>query len=122
MVRGYPAQRKTVMIHSIFPTRIEDLLVEVLVLWRITHLLSVEPGPFDCFTRLRRLAGNGFFGRLLDCFYCLSLWLAAPLALVAGETWTQRLLLWPALSGAACLLERATRHAVFPGVYEESKE
>jgi len=98
------------------------MLIDVLVLWRITHLLSDEKGPFGMFTALRRHAGNGFIGQLLDCFFCLSLWLAAPLAIVAGETWLQRLLLWPALSGAACLLEKATRRPAFPGIYEETKE
>jgi len=98
------------------------MLIDVLVLWRITHLLSDEEGPFGIFTALRRLAGKGFIGQLLDCFYCLSIWFAAPLAFIAGETWPQRLLLWPAFSGAACLLEKATHRAAFPGIYEESKE
>ena len=102
--------------------QIEDMLISVLVLWRVTHLLSDEAGPFGIFTALRRLSSDGFIGQLLDCFYCLSLWLAAPLAIIAGDTWPQRLLLWPAFSGAACLLEKATRRTTFPGIYEESKE
>ena len=110
------------MVHPIFRTQIEDILIDVLVLWRVAHMLNVEAGPFDVFTRLRRVAGAGVFGQMLDCFYCLSVWLAVPLGILAGETWAQRLLLWPALSGAACLLEKATRHTVFPGIYEESKE
>jgi hypothetical protein len=110
------------MRHPIFPSQIEDMLVAVLVLWRVTHLLNAEAGPFGMFSGLRRLAGGGFLGQLLDCFYCLSLWLAIPLALLTGEGWVQQLLLWPALSGAACLLEKATRRTVFPGIYEETKE
>jgi hypothetical protein len=110
------------MIHPIFRTQLEDILIDVLVLWRITHLLSAEAGPFGVFTRLRRIAGDGFFAQLLDCFYCLSLWLAAPLAIVSGKGWTQQLMLWLALSGAACLLEKVTRGTVLPGIYEESKE
>jgi hypothetical protein len=110
------------MHQTIFPTQIEDILIAVLVLWRITHLLSIEAGPFHILTALRRMAGKGFLGQLLDCFYCLSLWLAIPLAWVTGADWIQRLVLWPALSGAACLLEQATRRTVFPGIYEEPKE
>jgi len=110
------------MVHPIFRTQIEDVLFGVLALWRIAHLLNVEAGPFEVFTRMRRVAGTGSLGQMLDCFYCLSVWLAAPLAILAGETWIQRLLLWPALSGAACLLEKATSRTVFPGIYEESKE
>jgi hypothetical protein len=87
---------------------ITSLLVVVLAVWRITHLLWAEDGPGDIFVRLRRLAGEGFFGRLLDCFYCLSLWIALPFACVFGGTWIERGLLWLSLSGGAILLERAT--------------
>src|SRR5437763_519395 len=51
-----------------------------LAAWRITHLLAHEDGPGDVIYRLRALGGAGFWGRLLDCFYCLSLWIAAPLS------------------------------------------
>lgn len=84
------------------------LLVGVLAVWRVTHLLWGEDGPGDLFVRLRRLAGGGFFGRLLDCFYCLSLWVAAPFAYLLAGSWGGRALLWLGLSGGAILLERAT--------------
>jgi hypothetical protein len=88
-----------------------ELILGALVVWRITHLLHAEDGPWDLLVRLRRRAGDGFWGGLLDCFYCLSLWVAAPLAVLLGETWRERLLLWPALSGAAILLHRITHRA-----------
>ena len=79
-----------------------------LATWRITHLLAFEDGPGDVVVWLRKQAGAGFFGKLMDCFYCLSLWVAAPFApLVNTNMWTA-LVTWIALSGAACLLERAT--------------
>ena len=84
------------------------LALGILAVWRITHLLNAEDGPWDVFVQLRRLAGKGFLARLLDCFYCLSLWIAAPVALGIGTEWAERLLLWPALSGGAILLERVT--------------
>lgn len=74
--------------------------------WRITHLFNAEDGPSEVLVRLRRLAGSGFWGELLDCFHCLSLWVAAPVALMLGSGWRERLFLWPALSGVAILLER----------------
>jgi hypothetical protein len=80
----------------------------VLVVWRVTHLLHAEDGPWDIVVRVRRRAGDGVGGRLLDCFYCLSLWMAAPLAVWLGDGWAERLLLWPALSAGAILLERST--------------
>jgi len=82
------------------------LLIAMLAVWRITHLFSGEDGPADIFLRLRRLAGKGFLGQLLDCFYCLSLWIAAPAGWMLGETWLDRVFLWLALSGGAILLER----------------
>jgi hypothetical protein len=90
------------------PPPITSFLVVVLAVWRITHLLWAEDGPGDIFVRLRRLAGSGFFGRLLDCFYCLSLWVSIPFAWALGGTWVDRALLWFSLSGGAILLERAT--------------
>jgi Protein of unknown function (DUF1360) len=78
-----------------------------LVVWRLTHLLSKEDGPFDIIYRLRKAIGGGFFGNLLDCFYCLSLWIALPFGLYIGTRW-EKILYWLALSGAACLLEQVT--------------
>lgn len=48
----------------------------MLSVWRITHLLHTEDGPWDLVVCLRRRAGNGFGGQLLDCFYCTSLFFA----------------------------------------------
>ena len=84
------------------------LLLGVLCVWRITHLFQAEDGPWDLVVRIRRAAGDGFFGRLLDCFYCLSLWVAAPLAWVIGQTMSERVLMWLAFSGGAILVERST--------------
>ena len=81
-------------------------LLGTLGVWRVTHLFNAEDGPGEVFVRLRRLLGSGFWGRLLDCFHCLSLWFAAPFALILGRGWRERLLLWLALSGAAIMLER----------------
>ena len=85
------------------------LVLGVLAAWRITHLLNAEDGPWNLLVNLRRLAGNGVFGSLLDCFYCLSLWVAAPLACLLGDDWKQGLLLWPAISAGAILLQKASR-------------
>jgi hypothetical protein len=57
-----------------------------LAVWRVTHLLAHEDGPWDVVTRLRRWAGGGFWGQLMDCFYCMSLWIAAPAAFFSGRT------------------------------------
>ena len=82
------------------------LILAVLSVWRVTHLLNAEDGPGHVFVRFRLLAGSGFWGELLDCFQCLSLWVAAPFAFVLADNWAEKMLLWPALSGASILLER----------------
>ncbi len=100
------------------------LLLGALAVWRLTHLFQAEDGPGHVLARLRRAAKGGFAGELLDCFYCLSLWIAAPFAWALSDAWRERLLLLPALSGAAILLERLASRAEShspapPALYEE---
>lgn len=83
-------------------------LIVSLAIWRITHLLSKEDGPFDLIFRLRQLAGEGVWGKLMDCFYCLSIWISLPFALWQGSTLSEKGLFWMAYSGLACLLEKVT--------------
>jgi hypothetical protein len=99
---------------------IMSVIVGTLAVWRATHLLHAEDGPWGIFARLRRLAGSGFWGQLLDCFYCLSLWMSIPVAALAATSWQEGALLWLALSGGAILLERAT--APMPAYIEEPAE
>lgn len=82
------------------------LALGILAVWRITHVLNSEDGPGDVFVRLRQFVGKGFWGALLDCFYCLSVWIAAPFAYWLGDDWKEKLLLWPALSAGGILMER----------------
>jgi len=82
--------------------------IGALFVWRVTHLLAAEDGPGDLLLRLRRRLGQGWLGRLLDCFYCLSLWTAAPVTFMLSDSRLEQILLWPALSGAAILLERVS--------------
>ncbi|MGH9837924.1 MAG: hypothetical protein ACREEM_03985, partial [Blastocatellia bacterium] len=56
-------------------------VIVVLATWRITHLLAREDGPAYIVVRLRARLGDGLLGQLMDCFKCLSLWVAAPMAL-----------------------------------------
>ena len=83
-------------------------MIMVLVVWRLTHLLTKEDGPFDIIYLLRKKAGAGFFGSLLDCFYCVSIWTALPVGIFMGAMWWEKILYWWALSGAACIIEQAT--------------
>ncbi len=82
------------------------LVLAVLATWRLTHLLAREDGPGGTLADLRLRLGGRWAGRLMDCFHCLSLGVAAPLALAVAPSWTTWPLAWLALSGAACLLDR----------------
>ena len=95
------------------------LLVGTLGVWRITHLLTAEDGPSEVLVRLRRKAGSGFWGSLLDCFYCLSLWVAVPFAFFIGEAAKERSFLWLAFSAGAILLERVTSNEPAKPIYFE---
>jgi|ERR1700677_271375 Protein of unknown function (DUF1360) len=81
-------------------------LLAVFATWRVTHLLANEDGPADIIFRLRRHLGDGFIGSLMDCFNCMSIWIAAPFALFVSATPLTWFVTWLALSGAACFLER----------------
>jgi len=77
-----------------------------LATWRVTHLIAEEDGPADAVVRIRVRLGSSQLGRLMDCFACTSVWVAAPVALGVARRPREVPLTWLALSGAACLLER----------------
>lgn len=81
-------------------------ILAVLATWRIAHLLVSEDGPWAILVRLRRWLGNSAIGQLLDCFGCVSLWIAAPVSFFLFRQLPELFFCWLALSGAAFLLER----------------
>jgi hypothetical protein len=85
-----------------------------LATWRVSHLLTAEDGPWEVVVRVRQSLGSGVLGQLMDCFYCLSVWIAAPISLVVARRLQGAILTWLALSGAACLLERVAERSADP--------
>lgn len=81
------------------------LLLGVLAVWRMTHLLHVEHGPWGVLFKIRTLALRVGAGSVFDCFYCLSLWMAAPVAWWLADAWLARGVTWLALSAGAVLIE-----------------
>ena len=98
------------------------LTLGVLAVWRITHFFNDEDGPLNVVVRLRRLAGSSVLGDILDCFYCLSVWVAIPFAFWIGSGLKEIALLWLALSGGAILLERLTVRTEPDLVWEKEQE
>jgi hypothetical protein len=83
-----------------------SFLLGTLATWRASHLVAAEDGPGDVILRLRARLGRSFFGQLMDCFGCLSLWVAAPLAFFVASQPFKLVVVWLALSGGAMLIER----------------
>jgi len=65
-----------------------------LATWRLTSLLIREEGPFELFVMIRKALGilhddskapigypNTFAGKLFECSWCLSVWIAGGLTL-----------------------------------------
>jgi hypothetical protein len=97
------------------------LAVAALGTWRVAHLLHAEDGPWSILAHVRDSAAMRRFGAL-DCFKCISLWAALPVAVVSSGSIRQGLVLWPALSAAAILLERAAFPETFVDVPKFSED
>ena len=76
-----------------------------LAVWRMTHLLHLEHGPWGLIARFRAVAERLGLGDLVHCFFCLSLWVALPVAWWLAGSWPARAIAWLALSGGAILIE-----------------
>jgi hypothetical protein len=85
-----------------------QFVICALAVWRLTHLFVLEDGPWDFVYHLRRKLGNSIFGKAMDCFYCLSIWIAVPFAFIIFRDWLSILIGWLSLSGAASLVEQFT--------------
>jgi hypothetical protein len=89
-----------------------EFCVAALASWRLAHLLHAEDGPRRSVARLRRALNTRQIG-VLECFLCASVWTALPAAMLVSDRRRQLLVVWPALSAAAVLIERAA----FPGTF-----
>lgn len=96
------------------------LIIAILATWRLSAMLSYEAGPFNVFIEIRELAGiihddfgqknivpPTFWAELLDCVWCLSVWIGA---FVAVLVWLNPVLVWLflpfALSAGAIIVEK----------------
>lgn len=84
------------------------LVLGALATWRLSHLLAEEDGPGEVLARLRGRLEGGPLAPLAGCFDCVSVWAAAPVALAVVRGRAGVVITGLGLSGAACLLRRAT--------------
>jgi len=106
-----------------FQNEIILFLVSILATWRLSAMLSYEAGLFNMFLALRefvgithddngeKIASNGsFFADLLDCMWCLSVWIGGAVAVSLYFYPVLVYLLLPfALSAGAVLVEKWAR-------------
>ena len=77
------------------------LVAGILATWRVTHLVVEEDGPWDVLRRIRRLLGGAGAARLVNCFYCASVWIAVVVALLLARGWRELVIATAAFSGGA---------------------
>jgi hypothetical protein len=85
-----------------------SFVVGCLAVWRVTHLVAEEDGPGGVVATIRARVGARALGPLMDCFFCLSIWLAAPFAVWLARDIASGVVTWLGLSGAACIIQMAT--------------
>jgi hypothetical protein len=83
-----------------------NFVLATLATWRVSYLLAYEDGPRSIMAHLRAYFAGSEIGRMLDCFGCVSLWVALPAAMWLSRRLPDFCPIWLALSGAAFLLER----------------
>lgn len=82
----------------------------IAAVWRLTYMLQNETGPWHIIERVRNLfirpsgEARGMLGELLQCYFCLSIWVAAPFAIYLSGGIYQFFIYWFALSAGAIVL------------------
>lgn len=82
-----------------------ELLILALFSWYVAYVLVKTSGPFKLFERLRAVTT---FGGLLECVYCLVVWVAIAGYLLFYLTPLTPIVYIGAISGAAMLAHRYT--------------
>jgi hypothetical protein len=80
--------------------------MSVLATWRLTALVAYESGPFRSLEAFRRLLVQLRLGRLVGCFHCLAVWMAAIVVAVVYRWEPMTVLVWLAVAGAVSIIER----------------
>lgn len=92
------------------------LLLTVLAVWRLTALVAYEDGPFGVFTAVRRGLVRIGLGRLVGCFYCLSIWISCS-ALLVFPVRLETPLVILGVAGAVAIIERMLTGAPTTGTH-----
>ncbi len=94
------------------------LLLSVFAIWRLTAMIVYETGPFEVLVALRRALVRIGLGRLVGCFYCLSVWTSCAVVLVFPLSLATPLV-FLGVAGAVAMIERALSGSLSTGDDEE---
>lgn len=86
-------------------------VVALLGVYRLSHMIAMEDGPFDMFATMRDAIGQAsWVGRGLHCPLCISFWLSLSmlgwLSFVGLIGAPYHLLVWLGLAGGCLVLHR----------------
>jgi hypothetical protein len=84
-------------------------ILAILATYRLAHVVAMEDGPFDAFTRLRTRVGQAtWVGRGIACPLCLSFWLALPMAglTLDGGVVGVFVVMWLGVAGGVLILHK----------------
>ncbi|MFO7548084.1 MAG: DUF1360 domain-containing protein [Acidimicrobiia bacterium] len=81
-------------------------LLAALASWRLTAMVAYESGPLAVFDSVRRWMARLRLGRLVACFHCLGVWMAAAMALAVYGFRPATMLLWLAITAVVSIFER----------------
>jgi hypothetical protein len=95
------------------------IILAAAAVWRLTHLLQVEDGPYQIFEQARARLRRASLAGAVDCFYCLSLWVAAPFAFALAPSPWEWMLTALALSALAILIDTLVARAEGKAIYFE---
>lgn len=98
------------------------LLLCAFAAWRLTALVCYAAGPFDLFTRMRRIAVAAGLYRLISCFQCTSVWVSAMVVAVVYERRWMTILVFLAVAGLVAAMERWLGGAVAGPREEEADD
>src|SRR5947208_4834105 len=86
-----------------------DFIIICFCVYRVSHLISQEDGPFEIIFKFRKLLGKSWLGKLMDCFYCISIWFALFFTFIFVKDEIGKIVLESfAISGAAIAIHKIT--------------
>jgi hypothetical protein len=77
------------------------------MVWRLTGFVFYDEGPFRIGARLRALLVRIGLRSVLDCFHCLSVWIALAGTLAVFGATLSSLAVWWGVAGGVSALELA---------------